>query len=151
MVGFLVGKEFEDGMGLCRHNGFAGNALRTFETDIALMTVVTLFLTEIAQELTATADGIICGVFNHCINSLTELLLPFFVNGRGDLDMFRVFAALQISDVRRLLLRDKVQDMFLTEVFQNHVDLLWLETTLTGDETLIDEIIVDKETTIVSE
>ena len=74
MVGFLVSKEFEDGMGLGRHNGFAGNALGTSETDIALAAVVTLFLAEIAQEPCPVASS--CGRITAHRKKPAKLIFP---------------------------------------------------------------------------
>ena len=65
--------------------------------------------------------------------------------------MLTILTALQVSDIRRLFLRNEVQDVLLAEVFQNHVDLLRLEATLAGNETLVDEVVVDEESTVISQ
>ena len=94
---------------------------------------------------------IICRIVDHRVDTFAELFLALFIDHRWQLHILGFLSPLQIAYVGRLLLRNEVQDMLLAQVFQDHIQLLRLQSALTGDETLIDEIIVDKQSTIASQ
>ena len=104
------------------------------ETDVALAAVVVVLFAEIAEQLAAAADGIVSGLANHGMDAVGILSLPLLVDDRHELDMLLVLAPLGVTDIGRLLLRDEVEDMALTETLEDHVDLLGLQATLLGDK-----------------
>ena len=115
MVLLSVAQKFQYRVSLCGESSLLCTIMPITQTDIALPTVMTLCLSEISQQLSASADIIRSGVFYHRVNTLTELFLSLFVDNRRYLYMLCVFASLQIPHVRSLLLRYEVQDMFLAE------------------------------------
>ena len=82
MVGFAIGKQFENGVGLWCVDGFFHLIVRVGETNVALMAIVAVLLSEIAQQLSATTDVVVRGIVDHRMDALTELFLAFFIDHR---------------------------------------------------------------------
>ena len=85
------------------------------------------------------------------LDAVTELFFALLIDRRQQLHILGFFASLQIAHVRCLLLRDEMQNMFLAQVFQDHIQLLGLKAALAGDKSLVDEIVIDKQSTVVSQ
>ena len=108
-VGLPIVENLEDLLHGMVEPDFRHDAFRTVaQTDIALMAVMTVLFAEVAKQLTATAYLIVGGVANHGMDALTELFLPFFIDGRWQLDMLHILAPLGIADIRRLFLGNEM-------------------------------------------
>ena len=94
---------------------------------------------------------VVSRIGHHCLDAVTELFLALLIDCRQQLHILCFFASLQIAHVRCLLLRDEMQNMFLAQVFQDHIQLLGLKAALAGDKSLVDEIVIDKQSTVVSQ
>ena len=81
-MGLAVGEQVEDGLRLGTSRRLLGLIVGCVETDVALLTVVALLLSEVAQQLTAAADGIVRRVVNHGVDALAELFLALFIDSR---------------------------------------------------------------------
>ena len=85
------------------------------------------------------------------LDTLAELIETFFIDGWRELKVFFVFPPLGVSYVRCLLLRDEMKNMPLSQPFQGLIDLLRFQGGLTGEETLVDVVVVGKEAAVVSQ
>ena len=121
------------------------------QTDVAETAVVVFSLTEVAEQLSATADAVVGGISNDGSYALTELRQALLVDCRRELQQLLVLPPLGIAYVGRLLLGYEVQDMPLTETFEYLVHLVRLQGCLTGKESLVDVVVVGEQTAIVAQ
>ena len=98
------------------------------QTDVAQSAVVALGLSEVLQQLTATADMIVSGVFDDGSYTLAELRQALFIDGRRELQELLVFPSLGIADVGCLLLGDEVEDVTLAASARKLADGLGMVT-----------------------
>ena len=117
-------------------------------TDITLPAILRDFLSKILQELTAATFVL---TPQHGLDALTVLRQALFVNGRGQTDVLAVLASLQITDIRHLPARDKLNDVLHGEHLQCLIDIVGLQAALAGYHTLVDKTEVGKESAVVAQ
>ena len=84
------------------------------------------------------------------MNALAIAIAQIIVNGGGEHQVLRIFAALHITDVRYLFLWNELYDSYGCQMLQRLVDLLFGKGTFLGDEGFVDVAIVSKESAVVA-
>ena len=79
-------------------------------TNVTYSAVSLASLTEITKQLAAAAYIIVLGIQNNLVDSLGELLLPFFIDIGRDDNPVTVFASLNVSDIGSFLTWNEIQD-----------------------------------------
>ena len=115
IVGISVGQEVENLTWQSSHP--LTIILAMLYADIALSAIVFRLLTEIGQQLTATALLIVEDIVHHRLEPLLVFLFPVLIDMRRDDHFLNADAVLKIGDLRNMAVGDEVDDVLALNVF----------------------------------
>ena len=150
MVALAVGKQCHYLLSCLLLGRISALALMT-QAYVASLTVMTVGLAKVAEQLTAATHAVVSGIIYHGVYACLKLLAAVLVHLTRNYEVFSQDTVSDVSDKRHGALRNEVQDMSFAQTLEYEVNLLRSESGELRQSALLYIPIVDEESAILAQ